>query len=207
VSLARILPVASCDRRAAPITDVSSSVTSHRSLQTAPPPSSSSPPDSPAADLGQDPAHLPQTRDAPTTSGPPFEARARALWTGIVEDDPDRAMAFFFPLGAYEQVKDVADPAADWRRRLVSAYTGDVHALHAWLGPDASRAKFVALEVPAQSVRWVDPGEEGNKIGYYRVIGSRLRYDLDGAQRTMNVRTLISWRGEWYVVHLRAVRR
>jgi hypothetical protein len=177
VSLARILPVASCDHRAPP-----------------------------TADAGQEPSHLPQTRDMPTASGPSFESRVRALWTGIVEDDPDRAMRFFFPLGAYEQVKDIADPSADWTHRLVFAYTRDVHALHAWLGADASRAKFVALEVPAQSVRWVDPGEEDNKIGYYRVIGSQLRYDVDGTERTMNVRTLISWRGEWYVVHLRAVR-
>jgi hypothetical protein len=115
-------------------------------------------------------------------------------------------MPFFFPLGAYQQVKDVADPGADWKRRLAAAYERDVHALHEWLGADARRAKLIGLEVPAESVRWVEPGEESNKIGYYRVVGSSLRYEVDGAARTINVRTLISWRGEWYVVHLRASR-
>src|SRR5262249_41803396 len=123
---------------------------------------------------GADPSHLPQTHDAPHATGPAFDARVAALWDAIVHDDPDRAMPFFFPVGAYEQVKDVGDPASDWRRRLVAAYKHDIHALHARLGDDADRAKLVALEVPEARSRWVDPGEEYNKIGYYRVFGSKL---------------------------------
>ncbi len=154
----------------------------------------------------QDLSHLPQTREMPAVTDSVFGDRVRALWTAIVEDDPDRAMPLFFPLGAYEQVKDIADPAADWSRRLASAYVADVHALHAWLGADAARARLVGLEISPQAIRWVDPGEEANKVGYYRVIGSKLRYDVDGTQHTANVQTLISWRGEWYVVHLRKPR-
>ena len=124
----------------------------------------------------------------------------------IVQDAPDRAMPFFFPLGAYQQVKDVYDPAADWKHRLVAAYRHDVHALHAQLGDDASRAKLVGIEVPEARARWVDPGEEYNKIGYYRVFGSKLRYEVDGRASTIDVKSLISWRGEWFVVHLSGVR-
>jgi hypothetical protein len=159
-----------------------------------------------SADATPDPSYLPQTREMPRTTDPAFEGRVHALWRGILENDADEAMPFFFPLAAYEQVKDIADPAADWRRRLASAYVDDVHALHAWLGADAPRAKLVGLEVRPDSVRWVEPGEEANKIGYYRVIGSTLRFDVDGTPRTANVQTLISWRGEWYVVHLRKPR-
>jgi hypothetical protein len=50
------------------------------------------------------------------------------------------------------------------------------------------------------------PGEEYNKIGYYRVFGSRLRYEVDGAAHAIDVKSLISWRGEWFVVHLSAVK-
>ena len=169
----------------------------------APTPTSTSTPTSSAS---ADSASLPQTHDEPAASGPALEARVQALWDGIVADDPDRAMAFFFPLGAYRQVKDVPDPAADWKRRLVAAYAQDVHALHARLGGDAASAKLLGLDVPQARARWVDPGEEYNKIGYWRVFGSRLRYDVGGTSGSFEIKSLISWRGEWYVVHLSAVR-
>lgn len=158
-----------------------------------------------AGDAAVDPATLPQTRDRPAASGPSFDARVAALWSAIVADDPAQAMPFFFPLPAYQQVKDVSDPASDWKHRLVAAYAHDIHALHRRLGDDASRAKLTSMDVPDARGRWVDPGEEYNKLGYYRVFGSKLRYDVDGAARSFDVKSLISWRGEWYVVHLSAI--
>jgi|HubBroStandDraft_5_1064220.scaffolds.fasta_scaffold36770_2 hypothetical protein len=152
-----------------------------------------------------DPASLPQTHDAPHAEGAAFEARRQALWEAIVNDDPDRAMPFFFPLGAYRQVKDVTDPAADWKHRLVAAYRRDIHALHARLGADAAAAKLLGLEVPEARARWVEPGEEWNKIGYYRVFGTKLRYSTGGEEHAFDVKSLISWRGEWFVVHLSAI--
>jgi hypothetical protein len=153
-----------------------------------------------------DPAFLPQTRDRPEASGASFDAGVAALWAGIVADDPGRAMPFFFPLEAYRQVKDVDDPASDWKHRLVAAYAHDVHALHALLHDDGGRAVLVGLDVPDGRARWVDPGEEYNKLGYFRVFGSKLRYAVDGQTRSVEVKSLISWRGEWYVVHLSAIK-
>jgi hypothetical protein len=160
----------------------------------------------PELSSADDSSRLPQTRDMPTLSGARFEARVKALWDAIVEGDSNRAMPFFFPLGAYEQVKDVGNPAADWKHRLVAAYSHDIHALHARLGADAPRARLVGIEVPQGRAGWVEPGEEYNKIGYYRVFGSRLRYEIDGTARTFDVKSLISWRGDWYVVHLSAIK-
>ncbi len=151
------------------------------------------------------PALLSQTHDKPLPSSPALDRRASALWAAIVRDDPGLAMPFFFPLEAYEQVKDVGDPAADWKHRLVAAYGRDVHALHARLG-DASAARLVSLEVPDARARWVDPGEEWNKLGYFRVFGSKLRYEVDGDGGAIEIKSLISWRGEWYVVHLSAIK-
>jgi hypothetical protein len=154
-----------------------------------------------------DPALLPQTRDIPHSAGPALEVRVASLWSAIVRDDPERAMPFFFPLGAYEQVKDVANPSADWKHRLVAAYARDIHALHGRLdaADGAVHARLVALDVPEARARWVEPGEEYNKIGYFRVFGSKLRYEVDGFPRVFEIKSLISWRGEWYVVHLNAV--
>jgi hypothetical protein len=214
IELLLLLTAAACTRREPPAPDASPSIAlpefapptpTASATTSAPKPASASP----AASASADPASLPQTHDEPSASGPAFEARVQALWDGIVADDPDRAMAFFFPLGAYRQVKDVPDPAADWRRRLVAAYAHDIHALHALharLGDGASSAKLVGLEVPQARARWVDPGEEYNRIGYWRVFSSRLRYDQDGSPGSFEVKSLISWRGEWYVVHLSAIR-
>jgi hypothetical protein len=149
-----------------------------------------------------DPGALPQTRDRPKAEGPAFEARAAALWEAIVTDSPERALPFFFPVKAYEQVKAIPRPESDWKHRLVAAYSRDIHALHKKLGDDPKSAKLVRLEVPSGGGRWVEPDEETNKLGYFRVYGSRLRYEVEGKERSFEVKSLISWRGEWYVVHL-----
>jgi hypothetical protein len=149
-----------------------------------------------------DPGTLPQTRDRPRTSNPGFEARAHALWDAIVADDPDRAMPAFFPVGAYKLVKAIASPEVDYKRRLVASFARDIHQLHERLGRHASDATFTELEVPSERARWVEPNEEYNKIGYWRVYGTKLRYGIGSSTASFDVSSLISWRGEWYVVHL-----
>ena len=153
-------------------------------------------------DGGADPGALPQTKDKPEAAGAAFDARVAALWEAIVKDEPDRAMAFFFPVSAYEQVKAITNPASDWRRRLVAAYKRDVHAMHKRLGERPTDAMFVRADVPQDRARWVEPNEESNKLGYYRVYGTRLIYEFEGKEHSLEVTSLISWRGEWYVVHL-----
>ena len=47
------------------------------------------------------------------------------------------------------------------------------------------------------------PNSEGNRIGYYRVLRSRLKVNKpDGSEVALEITSMISWRGEWYVVHL-----
>jgi hypothetical protein len=155
---------------------------------------------------GDESGRLPQTRARPEPAGDAFNARVRGLFEAIAEDDVARAMPFFFPLTAYAQVKAIANPAADWKARLVAHYARDIHALHAKLGPNASHARFVAADVPMDRARWVEPGEEYNRIGYYRVYGTKLSGDIDGTEVSLDVTSLISWRGEWFVVHLTGVK-
>ena len=149
-----------------------------------------------------DPGTLPQTRERPKTATSAFDARARALWNAIVFDEPDRALTAFFPLSAYRQVKAIPAPETDWRRRLLSNFYRDIHVLHEHLGNRAQSAIFTELEVAAERARWIDPNEEGNAIGYWRVCGSKIRYELGARAYSLDVRSLISWRGEWYIVHL-----
>ena len=44
-------------------------------------------------------------------------------------------------------------------------------------------------------------------MGYYEVPNARVVYSENGASRSFGIASMISWRGEWYVVHLGAVLR
>jgi hypothetical protein len=81
-------------------------------------------------------------------------------------------------------------------------YGLDIKAAHDHLGTNAATAKFVSMRVPADNAAWIEPGVEYNKGSYYRVYGSRLEYQVAGHDASIGVFSLISWRGEWYVVHL-----
>lgn len=131
-----------------------------------------------------------------------FQANVQDLWQAIVTDDPAAAMPFFFPKSAYLQVKAISNPAADYQNRLIDWYRLDIHAAHALLGVQASQAQFVSVAVPAGQVAWIVPGVEYNKGSYYRVFGTRLTYKLGGKTKSIGLFSLISWRGEWYIVHL-----
>ena len=165
----------------------------------------------PEIDLSKQPALrddegkvLGQTEDKPTTDSPAFRARLELLWKAIVAGDPEIAdAAVFFPVEAYEQVKDIKSPAADHKSRLRKAFARDVRAYHKELGPDPAATKLLGLEVDEKRLKWMKPGSEGNKLGYWRVTRSKIRYaDASGVEKTLELTSLISWRGEWFVVHL-----
>ena len=115
-------------------------------------------------------------------------------------------MPFFFPKGAYLQVKAISDPATDYEQRLVANYEQDIHTLHAQLGADAAGAQFGRIDVPDAQAVLVQPGEESNKLSYWRVYGTTVQYTEDSQGNSFPVTSLISWRGQWYVVHLGEIR-
>jgi hypothetical protein len=162
---------------------------------------SASPSPSPSPSPSVDPGTLPQTHVLPHTDDPVFQASVRDLWQAIVTDDPATAMPFFFPESAYLQVKAITNPAADYQNRLIDWYRLDIEAAHALLGSQASQARFVGVTVPNAAV-WIVPGVEYNKGSYYRVFGTRLTYEIGGKTKSIGLFSLISWRGEWYIVHL-----
>jgi hypothetical protein len=146
---------------------------------------------------------LPQTPDRPTTKSAAFGARMALLGQAISSGNADTALPAFFPSVAYAQVKDIPDPERDWDQRLVSAFRRDVAAYRQKLGKDAAGSTLVSVDVPEQSARFMKPGSEGNRVGYYRVLRSALHFRLAGGkERTLELTSMISWRGEWYVVHL-----
>ena len=49
-------------------------------------------------------------------------------------------------------------------------------------------------------------GGEYNKGSYWRVYNAALRYTAEGQAGSFPIASMISWRGEWYVVHLNSIR-
>jgi hypothetical protein len=149
-----------------------------------------------------DPGVLPQTSVLPASTAR-FVARIEALWRGIVADSPVAARAAFFPRAAYLQVKRVANPGADYDTRLLRGYRLDLAAAHRLVG---SHARLVSVSVPREWA-WIPPGACFNGVGYWHEAGARVVYRAGGRVRSFGIFSLISWRGEWYVVHLGAWNR
>ena len=147
---------------------------------------------------------LPQTRTLPSTRSAAFRDAMQDLWLAVTTGHADLALPAFFPVAAYEQVKAIYDPAADWRYRLWYDFTLDVGAAHRIVDPDA---RLLRVIVPDDDAVWVDPGVCTNSVGYWHVPGARVVYRQHGQERSFGVADLISWRGVWYVVHFGAVLR
>lgn len=149
-----------------------------------------------------DPGTLPQTRQLPSASDPAFQARIADLWSAILDGEPSLAARAFFPLSAYIQVKGISDPVHDYQTRLVANFDQDIMSLHSEIGGSAT---FVSVTVP-DSAQWILPGVEYNKGSYWRVFGTRVDFQTGGRPGHLTIASMISWRGQWYVVHLLSIR-
>lgn len=146
---------------------------------------------------------LPQTNERPSIRSSSFNHRIELLWQAIVKNDPELAIPAFFPLEAYQQVKAIAHPQLDWQQRLIAAYRRDIRNYHRRLGASPEAAQFLRIDVPEGQAQWMLPGREGNKVGYFRVLRSTIHFRrADGLERALEITSMISWRGEWYIVHL-----
>jgi hypothetical protein len=151
-----------------------------------------------------DAAALPQTRAFPSTTDTAFKNVIHDFWLAVTTGNPNYAEQAFFPEKAYEQVKAIPDPDSDWRTRLWYEFTLDVAAVHPLIGKNARLLKVI---VPAEYAVWIPPGACYNSIGYWHVPGSRVVYEQGGATRSFGITSFISWRGDWYLVHLGALSR
>jgi hypothetical protein len=195
-------PVVSAPR-AAPSVAAASSASAAPVSAPAPEPSAVAADSDEAPLLAADGSPLPQTEEHPSVTSARFQKRIQRLAAAITSGDVEKAKDTFFPLVAYAQVKDVQKPERDYRYRLMSNFERDIREYHKALGKAASDAELIGVTVPEERAEWMKPGKEGNRLGYFRVLRSRLRFRLPGGkEQSFELTSMISWRGEWYVVHL-----
>lgn len=130
------------------------------------------------------------------------ERRAAELFEAIRRNEPARAMEFLLPREAFRAIKNASDPDRFWDR-LRRLYERDIATLHTSL-PDLARAEFVRLELSRRK-SWVERGEEANRLPYWSQRRNRLVYRVGSDERSLEIRTLISWEGQWFVTHLSEV--
>jgi hypothetical protein len=153
------------------------------------------------------PGALPQTSTLPTTSSPIFNSNMAALWDGVSTGAVQNALPGFFPESAYVQLKAIASAGGDFTNRLVPEYEADVSAAHRLLGAGAAMAKLVGVDVNPAYAHWVPTGTCYNDVGYFELPNSRVVYSINGQVSSFGIASMISWRGEWYIVHLGAILR
>jgi len=153
------------------------------------------PPAPPPKDADYDPAN----KAKPPTDSEELQARARGLFDAIVQNNAALGEDLWFPKEPFLILKDIKEPGKYWDQ-LHRAYAHDIEKLHkkrkSWEG-----AEFEKFE-PGSAPKWVKPGEEGNKIGYFRTVKGNLVYKADGKSHKMEVRVIISWQKRWYITHL-----
>jgi hypothetical protein len=149
-------------------------------------------------------ARLPQTSTEPSTDDAAFSRAVHDIWLAVSTGNAGYALPAFFPEQAYQQVKAIADPSGDWHGRLWLDFTLDLAAAHKLVEPGATLAKVV---VPAQYAQWIPPGACYNSMGYWHLPGARVVYREGGVTHSFGIASLISWRGDWYLIHLGALTR
>jgi hypothetical protein len=197
-----ILPATSASPAVVPSVAPSSATVASATASATPAASTSaSPAITPGETAGKE-AHAPdpQNRKKPELTSQDLTGRARHLFDALAADDPEKGRDFFFPRDPFVPLKDVKDAGKYWDQ-LFRIYANDIHELARRHKKDLADAEFVSFELGTPP-KWVKPGEEANKIGYFRTFNGKLRYRSHGKERDLEVKTIISWDDGWYVTHL-----
>ena len=146
---------------------------------------------------------LPQTPTQPSAADPAFQAKMAAVLRAIQSGDPELSHPAFFPLNAYLQTKSGGGNDTDWHFRLIANWDRDVRILHGRLDPSGAPLLFVGATVNGPPT-WITPGLEQNKGPYWRTLGAVISYRKQpgGPVLQQSVLCCISWRGQWYPIHL-----
>ena len=132
-----------------------------------------------------------------------FMARLQGYWTHVLAGSVGLGNDFFFPRTAYLQLKTIPNAGGDFDTRLYHDYRNDVIADHELVTSAGPGAKVLGVDVPAAAVHWVPPGVEVqlDRLLEGDVRPGALRGRRPG-QKSFAIDSMISWRGQWYVVHL-----
>lgn len=127
--------------------------------------------------------------------------RAKHLLEAITQDNAELARDILLPREAYLKNRDTKDPGKAWESKVFMPFQKAIHRAHK-AHPGLGRAIFVSVEL-GHDVVSVPPRPKEWKYDVWRVSHSRIVYSLDGSVLHLELGELTSFRGAWYVTHLR----
>jgi hypothetical protein len=130
-----------------------------------------------------------------------MDLRARHLLEAIAADNAVLANDIIFPRDAWIATRDSSDPGKDWDHRISTPFRKAIHVLSRH-NQALARAQSVTLEL-GTAISQDSPRPHGWKKSLWTVHGSRITFVVDGQARSLPVRELTGWRGQWYVTLLR----
>jgi hypothetical protein len=142
----------------------------------------------------RDDAILPRSNDE-------LVVRARHLMEAIAQDDVTLASDIIFPRDAWLATRDAADPGKDWDVHVATPFRKAVHVLSR-RERHLNQFQVVSIELGG-AMEQVEPRRHGWKKPLWLLSGSRLTFVVDGHTRTLPIREMVAWRGDWYVTRLR----
>lgn len=109
----------------------------------------------------------------------------------------------FFPQAAYVTMKSglVPSPSSDWTHRLWALYQLDVSSTHQWLAAHGP-VRYVGYRANLGAEARIAIGDCENHVGYWHLPGVRLEFRSARGPVSFLIASLISWNGQWFVVHL-----
>lgn len=140
----------------------------------------------------------------PPANSEELAARMRHLLEAIAQGNAELANDAIFPRDAYLLLRDGADPAKAWEKKVSLPFHKSVEKLHktAVRNGRVANAKFVGFEL-GHSVQQVTPKKKDWKSPVWRVKGSKLTFVVDGRPHTVRIAEMVAFRGAWYVTKLR----
>lgn len=137
----------------------------------------------------------------PPATSPDLTTRGRHLLEAIAQDNPDLATDILFPRDAWSNAREGQDPTKQWDDKIKPAFVSSVHYWNKHT-KDIGRAQFVSFEI-GKTVQQITPKKKEWKKPLWEVKHGKLTFSIDGQQKHIEVLEMVSWRGAWYVTHLR----
>lgn len=138
---------------------------------------------------------------SPPAASADLDRRMRHLVEAIAQDDARLAQDVLLPRDAYLALRDVSDPGRAYDAKLASAFKAQVHKLHGKTR-GIEGASMTRFELGSQLTKAPAKRRE-MKRATWRARHARLTYTVNGKPHHLDVRELVAWRGNWYVLRLR----
>lgn len=129
-----------------------------------------------------------------------LQQRMRHLLEAVAQNNPDLANDALFPRDGFVLAKESTDPQKAWDKGIQGGFRRAVDRQHRRI-KGIEHAKYVGFEL-GHSIVQLPPSKKNFKKPLWRVRHSKIKFTLEGKERTLDIAEMTAWRGAWYVTKL-----